>query len=40
LEEINLDGNFIGDGGGREVMQAMKERKEGRTNNRFTAMQH
>ena len=29
IETINLDGNLIGDGGGREVAQAMRERKEG-----------
>lgn len=29
MEEVNLDGNLIGDGGGREILQAMRERKEG-----------
>ena len=29
MEEVKLDGNLIGDGGGREILQAMQERKEG-----------
>ena len=29
IEEVKLDGNLIGDGGGREILQAMQERKEG-----------
>ena len=29
LEEVDLDGNAIGDGGGREVMLALQERKSG-----------
>ena len=29
IEEVNLDGNLIGDGGGREIREALQERKEG-----------
>ena len=29
VEDINLDGNWIGDGGGRELVLALQQRKEG-----------
>ena len=29
IEEINLEGNLIGDGGAREVLEALQGRKEG-----------
>ena len=29
IEEINLDGNLIGDGGARELLEALQGRKEG-----------
>ena len=28
LEEVNLEGNWIGEGGAREVMLALQQRKE------------
>ena len=30
IENINLDGNWIGDGGGRELALALQQRKEGK----------
>lgn len=29
MEDINLDNNWIGDGGGRELLLALRERKDG-----------
>lgn len=29
LEEVNIGGNWIGDGGGRELVLALQQRKEG-----------
>ena len=32
LEEVDLEDNLIGDLGGREIMEALEDRKEGELN--------